>query len=1127
MNALRIIAWATALGMTTSAAFAYDVNKDLRNIGTQPAYDVAVVLAGQENVTAHFDGYAGRRFGSFSSGPSGPNTLLHWQNLIEPGGNGRIDPNEVVHVGWSTADHSSHVLDMYWTDQSGNRIPGSIIFNITSDWTYESGFVALSWDNIFETEWGDRFPLDITEVAVGVFPTPWPLSELNAQNEALNEALQPLPDGSFVLEPDQVITLPVPATVPTGGAVVVRYQVTGPGGAAFAVDWVQFVPEPFPPPMYFVNKDLQNVGGQPAFDLAIVLAGQQTISDHFDGYSDRHFGSFSSGPSGPNTLLHWQNVIEPDGNGAIDPGEVVHVGWGTSNQTHVVDMYWTDQSGNRIPGSKIYNITSGWTYESGSLVVSWDNIFVTEWGETSPIEIMDVAVGIFPQAWALSELNAQNEALNEALQPLPAGSFVVDPGGSVSLPVPGDVPPDGAVVARYQVMGPGSEALAIDWVQIVPPPPPPPPMYFVNKDLQNIGTQSAYDLAIVLAGQQTIGAHYDGYPERQFGSFSSGPSGPNTLLHWQNLVEPGGNGAIDPGEIVHVGWGTASPSHVVDMYWTDQSGNRIPGSRVFNITSDTTYGTGGVVVVSWDNIFVAEGEVFPIDITDVSVGVFPDPWPLSELNLRNEALNDALQPLPDGTFVVAPDQPVTLTLPDPVPAGSALVLRYGVTGAGDSALATDWIEIIIPPPPPPPMYFVNKDLQNIGTQSAYDLAIVLSGQQTIGAHYDGYPERQFGSFSSGPSGPNTLLHWQNLVEPDGNGAIDPGEIVHVGWGSASPSHVLDMYWTDQSGNRIPGSKIFNITSDWTYETSGVVTVTWDNIFVTDTGEVFPIDISDVSVAVFTDPWPLSELNAQNEVLNGALQPLSAGTFVVTPDQPVTLTLPMPVPDGSAVVLRYGVTGADDSADAMDWVQFITPPPATGACCISTSCEGNMSADECAAIGGEWNAGEECGVFICPGEEIRCTPGDINGDGLINGYDIDPFVAVLVGTVTDPDWMCSADANGDGLVNGYDIDPFVTILTSGGAVTVGYEHACDGRNYTWSVNAPVGRCYLVTAAKDGTESECPVTVQAHDNTHRVIGGSLVLQPGLSGEFCMPEGATHLDYRCQSSSGQTCRFSWQLE
>jgi hypothetical protein len=60
-------------------------------------------------------------------------------------------------------------------------------------------------------------------------------------------------------------------------------------------------------------------------------------------------------------------------------------------------------------------------------------------------------------------------------------------------------------------------------------------------------------------------------------------------------------------------------------------------------------------------------------------------------------------------------------------------------------------------------------------------------------------------------------------------------------------------------------------------------------------------------------------------------------------------------------------------------------------------------------------------------------GDLNCDGLVNGYDIDPFVLALTDPAAyaeqwpDCDYMLG-DVNGDGAVNGYDIDPFVGLLT---------------------------------------------------------------------------------------------------
>ncbi len=63
------------------------------------------------------------------------------------------------------------------------------------------------------------------------------------------------------------------------------------------------------------------------------------------------------------------------------------------------------------------------------------------------------------------------------------------------------------------------------------------------------------------------------------------------------------------------------------------------------------------------------------------------------------------------------------------------------------------------------------------------------------------------------------------------------------------------------------------------------------------------------------------------------------------------------------------------------------------------------------------------------------PGDMNCDGLVNAFDIDPFVLALTDAAAyaaqnpDCDYM-NGDMNGDGLVNAFDIDPFVARLTAG-------------------------------------------------------------------------------------------------
>lgn len=68
-------------------------------------------------------------------------------------------------------------------------------------------------------------------------------------------------------------------------------------------------------------------------------------------------------------------------------------------------------------------------------------------------------------------------------------------------------------------------------------------------------------------------------------------------------------------------------------------------------------------------------------------------------------------------------------------------------------------------------------------------------------------------------------------------------------------------------------------------------------------------------------------------------------------------------------------------------------------------------------------------------EIGLLPGDMNCDGIVNNFDIDPFVLALVDpdayTVAFPNCnRLAADVNGDGSVDNFDIDPFVLLLTCG-------------------------------------------------------------------------------------------------
>jgi hypothetical protein len=132
----------------------------------------------------------------------------------------------------------------------------------------------------------------------------------------------------------------------------------------------------------------------------------------------------------------------------------------------------------------------------------------------------------------------------------------------------------------------------------------------------------------------------------------------------------------------------------------------------------------------------------------------------------------------------------------------------------------------------------------------------------------------------------------------------------------------------------------------------------------------------------------------------------------------------------------------DSNGVADVCEGLEP----GACCYEVSglpgCFRTFSESYCEqdpAIKGQWRGfGTDCADHDGDGIPDICvwTLGDLNCDGLLDAFDIDPFVLALVdpagyaAAFPDCDRML-ADVNCDGSVNAFDIDPFVQCLTAGG------------------------------------------------------------------------------------------------
>ena len=213
--------------------------------------------------------------------------------------------------------------------------------------------------------------------------------------------------------------------------------------------------------------------------------------------------------------------------------------------------------------------------------------------------------------------------------------------------------------------------------------------YDVNKDLQNLANNGAAGVKVVLAGNETITETYDGYADGSFNAPATGSENGNTTLTWTGFND-GGDNLINQGQVIHVGWSTSDNTNaVVKMVWTDAQGNELPG-EVKNVVPEVRGFGGDNVGVTWRNRFSMASV---INIRNVNWFMVPARVPLADINARNTDLYDDFMPLPGGTaFDLAPGASVTLMIPQPVPQGFWVVLRYEVLSIDSQAEAIDFVQ---------------------------------------------------------------------------------------------------------------------------------------------------------------------------------------------------------------------------------------------------------------------------------------------------------------------------------------------------------------------------------------------------------------------------------------------------
>jgi hypothetical protein len=131
-----------------------------------------------------------------------------------------------------------------------------------------------------------------------------------------------------------------------------------------------------------------------------------------------------------------------------------------------------------------------------------------------------------------------------------------------------------------------------------------------------------------------------------------------------------------------------------------------------------------------------------------------------------------------------------------------------------------------------------------------------------------------------------------------------------------------------------------------------------------------------------------------------------------------------------------VSGAADASGEFSLV-LLGPP-----CVYSAECNDNGIPDECEPDCNGNGVPDDCDIAAGRSTDLdgdgipdECRLGDMNCDGAVNSFDIDPFVLAFVSPEVYAEEFpaCPAmngDINSDGEINVFDIDPFVSLLTRG-------------------------------------------------------------------------------------------------
>jgi hypothetical protein len=443
-----------------------------------------------------------------------------------------------------------------------------------------------------------------------------------------------------------------------------------------------------------------------------------------------------------------------------------------------------------------------------------------------------------------------------------------------------------------------------------------------NEKIYNRSGFPAYDLVIVLRGAKTVGTPMMG----PFGNFRSWlgtyRNQPVTYCRWWNPIGP-----IPPGGSVHIGLSSAQccAERIKDAWWTDINGNRILGSVVWKASKNHTYcHLQGQSVIYWKNEVESEPDapLREVTLTDIRYEVFDYEIPLEDLN-EFWAYNDSLKLMHPGPIVLQPDSVYQMEIPEPVENGQWIVVRFEnlAPDVGDSpgTEVTDWMEyqaeVAVWG------YYVNKEIYNLGPD-AWDLKALVEPAVGITDHYD----NGFYKFSQTAFGPHTELRWWESED-----SVGTNDQTQIGWIADDRHKIIDMWWTDELGDRITASVIYSVTAESDLEGSDFHVRLINTTAPTDPGiPQAPIEVSDIKYTVLdgkSGGLLPKDLNSENFILVGRMLPIPIPPEVIAPSDTFRFMIPVPVNLGDIVILCYNNTASPGppmpDTWAKDFIQFWT------------------------------------------------------------------------------------------------------------------------------------------------------------------------------------------------------------